>query len=374
MEKEGATGESLVETEDQKSVQRQLEDFESGLVSFLERHDLPSENILAELDERAVTLSNLERVVSHIEESKRDRSAYVSKFVAAAATGLFDAALNYLWNETISELRNRVIQYDLSYFYDNANLSADKRKKVKTAEDLVELTDSELIYGAKEIDLISQVGFRHLDYIRYMRNWVSAAHPNQNEITGLQLIGWLETCIKEVIALPLSSATVEIKRLLTSIRSQPLSDEEAKEISVFFLNLTQEQVNNLASGFFGIYSRSESTSTARDNVRKLSPFLWDRVDEETKNRFGVRYGKYVVNNDQDQKKYAREFLEHLSALQYIPDDLRAVEIENAVEQLLNAHRGIDNFYSEPAFARRLATLIVRAIALKSLMAWVHYTR
>jgi len=41
-----------------------------------------------------------------------------------------------------------------------------------------------------------------------MRNWASAAHPNQNQITGLQLIGWFETCTKEVIALPETNSSV----------------------------------------------------------------------------------------------------------------------------------------------------------------------
>ena len=325
---------SIIKVEAPKSIQAQLSDFEAGLAWYLEQNNLPSENILTSIDERQVTLGNLDRVIARIDGSRRNNSIYLSKFVAAVATGLFDAALNYLWDETILELRNRVAQYDLSYFYDNAGLGTEKRKKVNTVPNLVELTDSELIHGAKEIELISQIGFKHLDYVRYMRNWVSAAHPNQNEITGLQLVSWLETCIKEVITLPLSNATVEIKRLLSSIRTQTISEREAKEIATFFLELTQEQVDNLASGFFGIYTRADSLTSAQDNVRLLTPYLWTRVSEETRKGFGVKYGKFAVSNDQREKQYAREFLEHVEALQYIPANLRAAEIENAVEELL----------------------------------------
>jgi hypothetical protein len=270
------------------SVEVQLRTFEAGLASYLDRHGLPSSGILTEIEERQVALGNLERVVQRVELERRSQSLYLSKYVAAAATGLFDAALNYLWDETIVELRNRVVQYDLTYFYDNAGLSTEKRKKVSTADHLTELTDSELILGAKEIGLVSQIGYKHLDYIRYMRNWVSAAHPNQNEITGLQLISWLETCLKEVIGLPLSTATVEIKRLLVNVRTQAIQSSDARQISTFFSNLTQEQVNNLTSGLFGIYTRADATATARDNVRLLTPFLWGRVDEETRRSFGIK--------------------------------------------------------------------------------------
>lgn len=340
-----------------QGVEVQLRDFETGLNDFLARHSLPNQNISADIDERSVTMSNLPRVIERIDTTRRMNSVYLSKFIAAVATGLFDAALNYLWDETVLELRNRVIQYDLSYFYDNAGLSVEKRKKVNTSEELDQLTDSELIYGAKEIGLVSQIGFKHLDYVRYMRNWVSAAHPNHNEITGLQLIGWLETCIKEAIALPLGNVTIEIKKLLANIKMQTISDQEAKEVAVFFLQLTQEQSSNLASGLFGIYTRVDSTPNAQDNVRKLIPKLWDRVDEETRRGFGLKYGRFIANNDQQEKQSARDFLEHVSGLEYVSDDLRAVEIENAMEQLLTAHRGRENFYSEPTFARQLERII-----------------
>lgn len=355
MEKESDS--LALKIENPKSIQTQLGDFEAGLTWYLQQNSLPSENILTPIDERQVTLVNLDRVIARIDGSQRLNSIYLSKFVAAVATGLFDAALNYLWDETILELRNRVAQYDLSYFYDNAGLGTEKRKKVNSAPDLAELTDSELIHGAKEIELISQIGFKHLDYVRYMRNWVSAAHPNQNDITGLQLVSWLETCIKEVITLPLSNATVEIKKLLSSIRTQTISVQEAKEIATFFLELTQEQIDNLASGLFGIYTRADSMTSARDNVRLLTPYLWARVSEETRQGFGVKYGKFAVGNDQQEKQYAREFLEHVDGLQYVPSNLRVAEIENAVEELLRVHRSMGNFYYEPTFARQLSRLI-----------------
>jgi hypothetical protein len=111
------------------------------------------------------------------------------------------------------ELRNRVLQYDLSYFYDQA-IYAERRKQFKDESDLVKVSNSELIDGARKIEIISDVGYKHLDYINFMRNWASAAHPNQTEITGLQLIAMLETCIREVISLPPSSVAVRIKKLL----------------------------------------------------------------------------------------------------------------------------------------------------------------
>lgn len=323
----------------------------------LDECGLPSTNIFVPIGERQVVFSNVLRVIERIDLDQRRRSAYFSKFIAAVASGLFDAALNYLWDETISELRKRVAQYDLSYFYDNAVKNQDKRKGLKSEADLIKIDDSELIYGAREIELISDLGFKHLDYVRFMRNWASAAHPNHNEITGLQLISFAETCIKEVLVLPLSEVVVEIKRLLASVRSSALTEQNAREIAVFFLQLTRDQVSNLAQGLFGIYTRQDTTTQARQNVRLLFPHLWERVDEPIRAQFGIKYGKFVANNDQDGKRLAREFLTAVAGESYIPDDLRAVEITGAIEDLLIAHRGFNNFHTEPPLARELQRLV-----------------
>lgn len=354
MENENQENQLVVVNQDDYN--SQLQNFEGGLVSFLAYHNLPSHEIFTPIPERVNVFKNLDTVIPLIDDKEKGQSLYLSKFIAGVASGLFDAALNYLWDETIIQIRKRVLQYDLEYFYDNA-VQGDKRKRLKDETDLVKIDDYDLIKGAKEIGLISELGFKHLEYINYMRNWASAAHPNQNEITGLQLISWLETCVKEVISLPISTLTIQIKQLLASIKTTSISQDEAQEIAVFFTNLTQEQVNNLVSGFFGIYTNPGTDSQTLQNINKLLPLIWDRVDEDTRYSFGIKYGNFVANNFQHEKKFSREFMQLVNAEGYIPDDLRGVEIENAIDNLLTSHRGFNNFYNEPSFAKQLQRIV-----------------
>lgn len=190
-----------------------------------------------------------------------------------------------------------------------------------------------------------------------MRNRASAAHPNQNEITGLQLITWLQTCINEVISLPLSNIAVEIKKLLKNIKENPLSEDDAKTIGPLFLELSHEQAGSLLSGFFGIYCDQDTMPQTRDNIHLLLPELWIAVTEETKNKIGMKYANYKVNNYKPEAKLARKFLELVGGLAYIPESLKIAEIDTAINNLLQAHRNIDNFYHEPPFARALRNLI-----------------
>ncbi len=332
----------------------QIKQFEDGLLEFMNQYGLPTDSVLVTVSERLKVFKNIEDVVEKIEDNKKERSFYISKFIAASAAGLFDAALNYLWDETIYELRIRVSQYDLDYFFDTAvGASYERRKKLKDKDDLVNISDSELIKAANEIELISDLGFQHLDYVRYMRNWASAAHPNHNQITGLQLI----SIIIEVITLPLSNVVVEIKKLLANIKTNQISKKDAKQIASFFIDLSVEQINTLTAGLFGIYTRLNSTTQTRQNVRFIIPFLWDRLNEDTRYQFGTKYARFVANNDQLQAELARDFLETVSGQSYIPDNIRSAKIQTSIENLLTVHREINNFYNEPTFARQLQILV-----------------
>jgi len=334
----------------------QIQKFESGLVGFLEQQGLPSTGIFVEVDERLTVFQNLSRVVRLVPGDDLGESIYISKFIASAATGLFDAALNYLWDETILQIRRRVKQYDIEYFYDNA-VTGDRRNRLKGEDDLPKLDDYDLISGAKEIGLISDLGFKHLQYINHLRNWASAAHPNQNEISGLQLITWMETCVKEVIALPISTTTIKIKSLLVGVKRDAVSDDDAREIGTLFADLAQDQVNNLAAGFFGIYTKPDTDSQTRQNINKLLPLLWPRVDEDTRYTFGSKYSHFIANAQPEEKKLAREFLQVVVAESYISNDIRASEIDAVLTSLSTAHRAFNNFYNEPGFASQLKRLV-----------------
>lgn len=347
-----------IEITNSVSVQSAISQYESNMMTFLQCCGLPSTNVLVEKRQRKAVLMNVASPLELLDEKKRSQSLYLSKFLAAVGSGLFDAALNYLWDETVLQLRERVAKYDIEYFFDIAVQSPERRKKLSGVEDLVKIDDSELISAAKEIDLISDIGYKHLDYIKYMRNWASAAHPNQVQITGLNLVSWLETCINEVINLPESSVTIETRKLLNNIKSNKITREDASKIGTFMIDLPKEKLNSLVNGFFGIYTRKDTSQDVRENIHLLLPLVWEIVDFNIKNEFGIKYARFEANNDSEQASLARNFLEIVDGQQYLPEPIRAAEIKIALENLKLAHNSVtDNFYKEPTHARQLKRLI-----------------
>lgn len=335
----------------------EITEYDAKILELFSFAGLPTSNVLVKLPERKKVFKNIEDTLSLVEPNILKESYYLSKFLSAVSAGLFDAALNYLWDETVKQLRIRISQYDIEYFYDLISIPEDRRKKLKSAEDLSKITDDELIKGAVEIGLISDVGYRMLDDIKYMRNWASAAHPNQIEITGLQLLAWLETCIKEVISLPLSNIAIQIGALLKNIKTKSLQSNDIVSISTVFENLTTEKAQSLCSGFFGIYCRQETEDYTRENIRQLLPKLWLHVNEDTKYEFGLKYGQMKVNGDSENATLARSFLQIVNAESYLPQALTDAEIKVELDNLNRAHNSMNNFYMEPQFIKQVYRLI-----------------
>lgn len=72
--------------------------------------------------------------------------------------------------------------------------------------------------------------------------------------------------------------------------------------------------------------------------------------------FGVRYGRFQASAEMGQAA-ARELLDLVEGTEYLPEPIRVVEIDAAVDALVTAHNGWDNFYNELAPARALAGLV-----------------
>ena len=167
-------------------------------VSYLEQFGLPTDNIIASTDERNVVASNLPFFLSTLStESKRD-ARYLSKFIGATAIGLFDAALNYVWNEVVLNLRRKTSIYGIDLFFDAA-VGGKNRESYKDESDLGGLKDNVLLDTCRKLELISDIVYRKLDNILTMRNEVAASHPNVESIGGFELLGWLQTCVKDVL-------------------------------------------------------------------------------------------------------------------------------------------------------------------------------
>lgn len=340
-----------------KPAQTAVDKFSEGLGGYLVSLGLPVDRILVSADERGRVIANLPDLVELVDPAQRAEAMYVSKFVAACAAGLFDAALNFLWDEVVTRLRSRVARFDLRYFFDTAITDPQERQDYNTEEDLRSLGDATLIRGALKCGMLTDVGYRHLDYIREMRNWASAAHPNHAELTGFQLVAWFETCLKEVILREPEGAVLEVGRLLRNLREQTLQAGDVPSIAASVRKLPPELIAALLRSIVGLYCDPRQDVRVRDNIKLVASHIWKGAPDSARGEIGLKYSNYAANGDIDRKRLAHEFLELVDGLMYLPETDLALEIQEHINRLEAVHDAMNNFYNEPPLARQLRKLV-----------------
>ena len=134
------------------------------LADFLEVAGLPTSEVLVTFEERRIVLNSFNDAIAILPADRRGDAHYLSKFVVAISMGLFDAALNYLWNETVAALRRLVARTDLEYFFDAVEKRPGIRKKLQTADDLPEIGEAMLVEGCHRIGLLTNVNYERLKH------------------------------------------------------------------------------------------------------------------------------------------------------------------------------------------------------------------
>ena len=315
---------------------------------------LPSENIIASVEERENIMKMLPNLMNSIPESQKRDARYLSRFVAGAAIGLFDASLNYVWNEVIISLRKKIIYFGIDTFYDNA--VADKiREQYKNEDDLLGIKDRTMLETLRKLEWISNVVYLKLCHILDMRNQIGASHPNSYDINSYELLGWLQTCLTEVINDKPSSSAVHIKEIVEQIKksTSPLDNITIETIGKEVEKFSSVMSGTLLRALFGIFIVESTSAEARSNVLKLSKEIWKYCKDDIKFDIGEKKLFFRNNLQKDKEGLTHKFLEYCDGLTYLSLTERSLEISSLCDDLLAAHNGWDNFYHEAPIAKKL---------------------
>ena len=326
--------------------------------SYLESLDLPTANVIATTDERKIVGENLPAFLSSIPTDDKAEARYLSKFVGATAIGLFDAALNYIWNEVVLNLRKKAVIYGIDIFFDAA-VGGRNRDLYNDEDDLGGLKDQVLLDTCRKLELISDVVYRKLVHILTMRNEIAASHPNVEQIGGFELMGWLQTCVKDVLQDNMSESAIQIQSIVQNIRSStdPVDPQNLNHFELGLKNLSTAHIHNLLVTLFGIFIDDRSDQILRRNVASLSVPVWNHSLDVVKVKLAGRIDGYRSNMQTDKIERAREFLTHVDGLRFESLSARIIALAELARKLHDAHVGWDNFYNEPPLIREILSYV-----------------
>lgn len=331
-----------------KSESTELAVSTSVFAGYLAQLGLPTDNVIATSDERDIVATNLPAFLSSLPAEEKREARYLAKFVGATAVGLFDAALNYVWNEVVLNLRKKASVYGVDLFFDAA-VGGKNREQYKDEEDLAGLKDTVLLDTCRKLELISDVVYRKLDHILTMRNEVAASHPNVESIGGFELLGWLQTCVKDVLQDRPSESAIRIKALVDNLRerSAVIDEQTRQRFSSELRNLSTPHIQNLLVTVFGMYVDPSTDQVLRKNISFIAKHIWECATDTVKYHVGVKIDGYRTNLQQDRLSRGIEFLTIVDGRRYESLPARLVALEDLTNRLYSAHVGYDNFYNEP---------------------------
>lgn len=325
---------------------------------YLQYLGLPTENIIASLPERQTIESNLPAFVQSLDTKTRSEARYLSKFVAGAAIGLFDASLNYIWNEVVLTLRKKAVIYGLDMFFDAATGGA-RRELYQTEDDLQGLKDNTLINTSRKLELISDIVYTKLMHILTMRNDIGASHPNSYSINAFELLGWLQTCVKDVLNDQPSESAIQIRAFIENLKKSTTALESAsiKSMERPLAELSLQNTDNLLNSIFGVYVSDKTDAVVKKNISLVAPHIWEKASDEVKYKLGVSIDGYKNNLYNEKFQLGTEFFGFCGGNKYRSLESRIIELDEYTENLLEARYSWDNFYNEPQPIRHIMSFL-----------------
>ena len=292
--------------------------------------------------------SQLPRLVRRIPPELRDEQ--IAKACISVASGLFDSAINYMWNASIVALRDKVRRFGLQVI---PQILDDKSFDEAS---LLDLKDAELLDLCLKLNLITGQDFFFLDQCRAMRNNYSVAHPFIGSLDEDEVITFVSRCQKHALSSMQNPKGVDTKKLLISIDIASFKSEQLEEWENRLRETFDAQRELIFGMLHGVYCDPNAREEARVNALSICESFSDEFTPKTKSMLVDRHQNYRAKGDENRYVASRQFFEKIGLISLLSDAELHSLITSASQNLLRVHKDWNNFHNEPPFAEYLAQL------------------
>ncbi len=304
-------------------------------------------NVLASAEEIEYAWRDLPRELREIPETLRGE--LIARMCVAVSTGLFDGAMNYIWNAAILHLRDKIRIFGLP-------VVAQIQQKDFEEKNLLELQDSRLLELCLKLNIVDEDGFFFLDQCRDVRNNFSAAHPTLGKVNDREFITFLNRCVRYALADSSSPKGVDIGAFISAIKGPRFNGQQC---GLWVQRLTEThdaQRQMLVTMVHGIYCDPNTPEQARLNSLDICEGLIPAFNASIRSELINNHSEYVAKGYQDKHAASLQFFEKLGLLGLLNESEQHHIFSRAISRLWDVHNAMNNFYNEPAFAERLLEL------------------
>ena len=133
-----------------------------------------------------------------------------------------------------------------------------QRVSYRNEEDLASIKDSVLLDTSRKLELISDTTYKNLRHILDMRNDIGISHSNNYAINAFELLGWLKTCVSEVLNDNPTEAALRVQAFVKNLRTKTdlLDNGTQQSIAKNFAELPKPSLRQSAA-----FARSSAFSS-----------------------------------------------------------------------------------------------------------------
>ncbi|MBN4079551.1 hypothetical protein JYT26_02810, partial [Beggiatoa alba] len=306
--------------------------------------------------QRKKIISALDDSLSIIPADDRNKSHDLSKYAVVVSAGLFDGALNYLWDETVRAFRHLIITFDSQYFYAIAENINSRYKNLAREEDIDQVSDHDLFEICRRMGLLSDVKYQWLEHANYIRKSADTDHLNYNDADASEILEWLSSCLKHAITSIPDHSLLVVKELFNNIRTGIIPTSDYPVIGESFSKQPIERIDDFLRAIFDLYTTEQTTTDCKNNILGIASYVWGFSSENIKYEIGAKFGLFRKNSERARENLCQEFLQSVNGLTYKDEDSLASEIIEKLKNLNRAHFGPDNLYNELPHAEALFSL------------------
>jgi hypothetical protein len=300
--------------------------------------------ILASNEDISTAWQQLPALLTKIPPQLRD--PLLARMCVAVSVGLLDAAINYAWNSSIIELRNKVRAFGVTIVPQVIGKPFDDQV-------LDEMQDSELLGLCLSLNLLTEEGFFMLDQSRDVRNNFSAAHPPIGTVDAYEYLNFLNRCAKHALNDSINPRGVDVTVFISAVKGATFNEFQRSEWIGRIKETHQAQREALISILHGIYCDPAVGEEARLNALGLAEAFAGEFTAKTKSELVMRHTGYSAEGKKDRHSASQQFFSKLSIVGLLSEAERHTMVVAACKRLMSAHQAYNNFYNETPFAERL---------------------
>jgi hypothetical protein len=278
----------------------------------------------------------------------------------------YEMGVNYLWVKSMAALKRELGTLGVEFLAEMLG-----RTDVDEDDDVQDLlSEKDALRLAEELGMVNSTEALRLRQTQelvshFAKNDFGEPGLSTEEMDEAEAARALRACIKNIVGKPHIKVAHRFVRFREDLLRKPLSDNDGtidliRSSPYFFRKLA---ISILLSAIKS--STGASLEIALGNLNAALPNLWDTVKETEKWQVGHTYAEVYAAGNSFATQGVKKALLKVRGFDFVPENLRSDTFAKAAQEILRAHDGMNNFFTEGPAVRALEKLgtIIPAPAL-----------